>query len=74
LPSVKEVTGNRHIHISENVLIESIMPGRGIRYSAIIRTDDRLRDGEAIIRVSVFQDNRELRSQAREFRIITSKR
>ena len=74
LPSVKEVTGNRHIHISENVLIESIMPGRGIRYSAIIRTDDRLRDGEAVIRVSVFQDNRELRSQAREFRIITSKR
>ena len=50
------------------------MPGRGIRYSAIIRTDDRLRDGEAVIRVSVFQDNRELRSQAREFRIITSKR
>ena len=74
LPSVSEVTGNRHIRISENVLVECIMPGKGIRYTAIIKTDDRLRDGDAVFRISVYQGNREMLSQAREFRIATSKR
>ena len=74
LPSVSEVTGNKHIRVSENVLVESIMPGKGIRYTAVIRADDRLHDGEAMFRISVFQGSREMASQAREFRIITSKR
>lgn len=74
LPTVAEVTGNKHVRVSENVMVESVMPGKGIRYTAVIRTDDRLRDGEAIFRISVFQGNREISSQAREFRIVTSKR
>ena len=55
LPTVVELTGNKHIHISENVLVESIMPGRGIRYTAVIKADNRLKDGEAVIRISVLQ-------------------
>ena len=74
LPMVRELTGNKHIRVSENVLVESIMPGKGIRYTAVIRADDRLHDGEAMFRISVFQGSREMDSQAREFRIITSKR
>lgn len=74
LPMVRELTGNKHIRVSENVLVESIMPGKGIRYTAVIRADDRLHDGEAMFRISVFQGSREMASQAREFRIITSKR
>lgn len=74
LPMVRELTGNKHIRVSENVLVESIMPGKGIRYTAVIRADDRLHDGEAMFRISVFQGSKEMASQAREFRIITSKR
>lgn len=74
LPMVRELTGNRHIRVSENVLVESIMPGKGIRYTAVIKTDNRLHDGEAVFRISVFQGSREMASQAREFRIMTSKR
>lgn len=74
LPSVSEVTGNKHIRISENVLVESIRPGKGIRYTAVIKADSRLKDGEAIIRIGVFQGNKEIASQAREFIIKTSKR
>lgn len=74
LPTVTEVTGNKHIRISENVLVESILPGKGIRYTAVIRADSRLRDGEAVIRISVLQGNRELTSQSREFPITTSRR
>ena len=74
LPTVTEVTGNRHIRISENVLVESIQPGKGIRYTAVIKTDDRLKDGEAEFRIGVMQRNKEIPSQSREFRIKTNKR
>ena len=74
LPLVAEITNNRHIRISENVLVESIAPGKGIRYTATIKADDRLRDGEAVIRIAVKQGGHEITSQTREFRIQTSKR
>lgn len=73
LPTVAEVTGNKHIRISENVLVESIMPGRGIRYTAVVKADDRLKDGEAIIRIAVLHQNKEVVSQSREFPIQTIK-
>ena len=74
LPSVAEITGNKHIVVSDNVMIESIAPGKGIRYTALVRADHRLKDGDAIFRIGVFQGHREIVSQTREFRIQTSKR
>ena len=74
LPTVVEVTGNKHIHVSQNVMVESIMPGKGIRYTATIKADDRLRDGDAVIRIGVMQGNKDVPSQSREFAIKTSKR
>ena len=74
LPTVTEVTGNKHIHISENVMVESILPGKGIRYTATIKADSRLRDGNAVFRIGVMQGNKEIPSQAREFTIKTSRR
>ena len=71
LPTVAEITGNKHIRVSENVLVESIMPGRGIRYTAVVKADDRLKDGEAIIRIGVLHQNKEVVSQSREFPIQT---
>lgn len=73
-PTVMEVTGNKHIEISDNVLIESIEPGKGIRYTALVRADNKLKDGEAVFRISVFQGRKEIVSQSRDFRIQTSKR
>ena len=73
-PSVIEVTGNKHIRVSENVLVECILPGKGIRYTAVIKADDHLKEGEAVIRVGVFQKNKEITSQTREFYLKTSKR
>jgi len=74
LPSVLEVTGNKHIFISENVLVESIQPNQTIRYTAQVKTDNRLKDGQAIFRVSVLQRGREISSQSREFKVITTRR
>ena len=73
LPTVSEVTGNKHIRVSENVLVESIMPGRGIRYTAVVKADNRLKDGEAVIRIGVLHQNKEVVSQSKEFPIQTTK-
>jgi hypothetical protein len=73
LPTVAEITGNKHIRVSENVLVESILPGRGIRYTAVVKADDRLKDGEAIIRIGVLHQNKEVVSQSREFPIQTTR-
>lgn len=72
-PAVAEVSGNKHIHISENILIESIAPGKGVRYTATIKADNGLRDGEAVIRIGVLQANKEISSQTRNFTIETRK-
>ena len=38
-PSVLETSGNQHIYISPSVHIESIAPGKGVRYTAIVKAD-----------------------------------
>ena len=73
-PSVTEVTGNKHIYISENILVESIAPGMGVRYTANIKADNYLRNGEAVIRIGVFQNNHEITSQTKDFTLRTSKK
>ena len=73
-PSVQEVSGNKHVHISENILVEGMRPGETIRYTAQIKADNRLRNGEAVIRVGVFQAGREITSQTRDYPIRTFKR
>ena len=73
-PMVDDVTGNKHVHVSQNLRIESIAPHQGVRYSATILADNRLKDGEVNIRVGVMQGNKEITSQTREFRLVTRKR
>ncbi len=73
-PIVEDVTGNRHVQVSPNLRVESIAPYRGIRYTATILADRRLKDGEIIVRVGVAQGNRLIDSQTQEFRVPTRKR
>jgi len=73
-PFVNELTGNKHIRVSENVLIESIPPGKAVRYTGFIKADDRLKDGEAWIQIGVFHSNREVSGQTQKFKLPTSKR
>ena len=73
-PIVYDLTGNKHIHISQNLHVESIMPGKGIRYTATIKGDSRLKDGTAKICVGVARGNREVEGQTKEFIVPTRKR
>lgn len=70
VPTVVEATGNRHIMISPNMHVESIQPGKGIRYTALVKADNRLKDGNAQFCISVVQGNKKI-SKVCEFDIPT---
>ena len=70
VPVVVEANKNRHIYISPSIHVEKIDPGRGIRYSAVVKADGRLRDGSARFYVSAIQGNRTI-SKVSEFNIQT---
>lgn len=73
-PCVVETTNNKHIFISPNVRIESIKPGMGVRYTAMVKADNRLKNGTAIFRVAVAQGNSSIMSNISELQIPTSGR
>lgn len=71
-PSVLETSGNQHIYISPSVHIESIAPSKGVRYTAIVKADKRLKAGVATFAVTVLQGQKSI-SKVTEFNIKTSK-
>lgn len=58
IPTVKEAEDNRHIHISPSILVEQIGPGSGIRYTASVKADRRIKNGEARLLVSAEHDGK----------------
>lgn len=74
LPTVIETTGNKHVHISPSIRVESIAPERGVRYTATVMADKRLKDGQISIKVAVAQNGNELTSQVKEFNILTRRK
>lgn len=73
-PVVYDVTGNKNIHISPNLHVESIAPNSGVRYTATILADRKLKDGTAKIRVGATVGNQELTAQEKEFTIVTRRK
>ena len=72
VPTVVETTGNKHIFISPNIHVEQIAPGQGIRYTAMVKADNRLKEGMASFCVSVIHDGKAI-SKVNEFNIPTRK-
>ena len=71
-PMVVEANGNRHLYISPSVHVEKLLPGKAIRYTAMVKADNRLRDGMAKICVSVLQGTKPI-SKVCEFNVPTRK-
>ena len=57
-PSVLEADANKRIYISPSVRVESIMPGQGLRYTATVKADRRVKDGQIRLMVSAQKDGR----------------
>ena len=72
-PIVEDVTGNKHVAVSPALSIEKIGPRQGIRYTATIKADRRLKNGEIVLRVGVKQGQQEVTSESRRFTVPTSK-
>ena len=70
-PTVYDVTGNKYIHISPNLHVESIAPNSGVRYTATILADKKLKDGIAKIRVGATVNNQDIDSNAHDITIVT---
>ena len=73
-PIVADATSNPHIHISPSMRVDMIAPKRGMRYTATVSADRRLKDGEVLIKVGVVQGNDGIGSQIKEFRVATRKK
>ncbi|MCR5076801.1 MAG: hypothetical protein K6A82_02035 [Prevotella sp.] len=71
-PSVLETTGNVHLYISPSVHVESIAPGKGIRYTAMVKADNKLKNGLATFALTVLQGQKSI-SKVTEFKIQTRK-
>ena len=59
-PSLTELTNNKHIIISPAIRVEQIAPGKGVRYTAMIKADNRLKDGQITLLASVSKGNQSL--------------
>ncbi len=68
-PTVMESTGVRNVYISPTVHVERLDPGKGIRYTAMVKTA-RMRNGTATFCLSVLQGERVM-SNVSEFTINT---
>lgn len=72
-PTVTEATGNKHIYVSSPIRVERIAPGKGIRYTAMIKADNRLKEGNARFIVSINENNKKLAQERQEINVKTSK-
>ncbi|GAE16974.1 hypothetical protein JCM6292_3495 [Bacteroides pyogenes JCM 6292] len=57
VPVVETVGKVRYIGISSTVMIEEILPGEGIKYTATVYAGKKLKDGEVLFRVAVAQED-----------------
>ena len=57
-PTVVEADGNKRIYISPSVRVENIMPGQGLRYTATVKADTRIKDGQIRLLVSAQKDGK----------------
>ena len=57
-PTVAEADGNKRIYISPSVRVENIMPGQGLRYTATVKADTRVKDGQIRLLVSAQKDGK----------------
>lgn len=73
-PIVIETSGNKHIHVSPGLHVESIAPHKGVRYTATVAADKRLKDGQVVLKVAVAQGNNEITSQVNEFTVTTQRK
>lgn len=73
-PIVSDTTNNKRISISPGILVESIAPGMGVRYTATVLGDRRLKDGEIVILAGVEHEGRMVTTENETLKIATRRK
>lgn len=73
-PVVTDTTANKHISISPGILVESIAPGMGVRYTATVLGGHKLKDGDIVIMAGVEHEGRMLTAESETLRIATQRK
>lgn len=73
-PMVVETTGNKRIYVSNSIHVERIVPGKGVRYTAMVKGGKKLKDCTACFRIYAVQGNGNVVSNVSEFNIATARR
>ncbi len=71
-PYVAETSGNSHIMVSPNILVESLAAGKGVKYTARVVGDNSLKTGTAQFAIGVLL-NGTAATQSIDFTVNTSK-
>ena len=72
-PIVEEISGNRQILVSPGVHIERIAPNNGIRYTAMVKANKRLKNGTARFRICAIQGDNRVISKIHEMNVRTAR-
>ena len=71
-PQVSETTGNKHIVISPNIIVERIAAHQGVRYTAMIKGNKKLKAGDININISLKVGEKVIASQTKDIRVATA--
>ena len=72
IPSVTEISGMKHLHISPSILVEQIQPGNGVKYTATVTAGKRIKTGTATFRLAVTDTRGQMYDQ-KEFTLNTAR-
>lgn len=72
-PVVMETTGNKRLYVSDVIHVEKIAAGKGIRYTAMVKADRKLKDGTAHFSVYARQGRGGITSPVTYFDVRTKK-
>ena len=73
-PMVVETSGSKHVTISNTIHVERILPGKGVRYTAMVKAGKRLKDCRLTFRVYAVKGNHDVVSNVSEFDIEASRK
>lgn len=53
IPSVTEVSGMKHVYLSQSVMVDELGAGEGVKYTAHLSTGRKLKNGTLTIRIAL---------------------
>lgn len=73
-PDIIETGNNSHIFISQGITVESIGAGNGVRYTASVAADNKIKDGTIVLKLSAKNNGTALAEQTLQIKTTHQKK